>query len=153
MHMGAYVRPFFNRINLGLGIMKSYKQWLDDLQIEYKSLGEELNKTESELNSLYRIYCEYEPERVVVKKRILSRIGDMKTEISFRCGEILLEKVIATILSCKNQGQLKLAIKYADLACVRMSKTTGLINKLKFHQQIERSIGYTLCKIKIEENE
>lgn len=65
----------------------------------------------------------------------------------------MLEKVLATILSCKDQGQLKLAIKYADLAYVMMSKTTGLINKLKFHQQVERSIGYTLCKIKMEENE
>ena len=60
----------------------------------------------------------------------------------------LVDKCMRVIISCKTDEQLDIAIKYASFAYNRLSKGVGLINNTSFISLIERSIGYSQCKIK-----
>lgn len=63
-------------------------------------------------------------------------------------GNALVSKVSLVILSCKTEGQLNVAIRYASLAYIQLAKTMGLANSTKCHVVFDRSIGYAQCQIK-----
>jgi len=63
---------------------------------------------------------------------------------------VLVNKSMKVILSCKNLEQLSVAVKYADLVYKKISRTIGLVNNTQFISLIERSIGFAQCNIKHE---
>lgn len=59
----------------------------------------------------------------------------------------LVYKAMLVVLSCKTEEQLNVAISYANLVYKRLSKDTGLLNSSKFSPLINKSIGFSLCKL------
>ena len=59
----------------------------------------------------------------------------------------IVRKCMNVIVSCKNQDQLNVAVKYAGLAYKVLSREIGLVNNTNFILLIERSIGFALCNI------
>ena len=61
--------------------------------------------------------------------------------------QAMVDKCQKVILSCKTEAQLKVAIKYAQLASKRISSRCGVEDHIKRVCFFERNIGYALGQI------
>jgi len=91
-------------------------------------------------------------ERVKQYRLRQKELGRLKREMYLTDSEFIylktkLEKLRNTILSCKNDDQLKNAASYCSLAYNILNKHIGSVNRTKFASKMERSIGYALCQI------
>lgn len=66
--------------------------------------------------------------------------------MEYKEAKAIVDKCMHVIVSCKNQDQLNIAVKYSRLTYKLLAKEIG--NNMNFISLVERSIGWAQCNIK-----